>query len=422
MEPQLYGVAAERHIGVLEAQFLRVPEYVRHDMRTKVFGLIFAHLAALLVLTKVVVLFLSVPELAESVAVGPATTAPSGIFSMILEKVGWPVLYTTLVFAAGLIGFFVYMTHVCSLFEQGWKTAYSMLNALLVAALHKGHQDVQLRTLLPELLFILGSTLMLATGISLALSARSRARSRSSARASEVHGRWTGTGVVLAGVKVAGPAPSTLPSLPLLLAWLAAAWLGRAYVGIHSDVVITSFAAVCLFLIDADGPLQNGDPDDYLRIVVLFHSKVAILLLTAALQQLCVTTVGPSAFFRGLIYLWVITHVNPVVRFFARLGLEASRLEQLQRESERLANEVERLRQEKVRNEREIERLRRENERQRMVRAELEPLVLEAERLDPVSDRERLQAIVQRARQIQQEESAARHRAAAAAEEEEPPV
>jgi len=192
-------------------------------------------------------------------------------------------------------------------------------------------------------------------------------------------------------------------------------------VGIHSDVVITSFAAACLFLIDAYGPLQNSDPDDYLRIVVLCHSKVAILLLTAALQQLCVTIVGPSAFFRGLIYLWVITHVNPVVRFFARLGLEASRLEQLERESERLANEVERLRQEKVGNDRIIERLRRENERQRIVRAELEPLMLEAERLDLVSDRERLQPILQRMQQILQE-STARHQAAAAAEEEEPPV
>lgn len=80
--------------------------------------------------------------------------------------------------------------------------------------------------------------------------------------------------------------------MPLLLAWLAAAWLGRSRFGASSESTMASLAVVLLFLIDADAPLQHGDPDDHLRIVVLLHSKVALLLLAAALDQLSVIVVG----------------------------------------------------------------------------------------------------------------------------------
>jgi len=59
--------------------------------------------------------------------------------------------------------------------------------------------------------------------------------------------------------------------------------------------VIASFAVVWLFLIDADGPLQSGDPDDHLRVVVLLHSKWGLLPLTAALQWPFVALASPSS-------------------------------------------------------------------------------------------------------------------------------
>jgi hypothetical protein len=75
MEPQLFGAAAERPIGVVAAQIhQRVPEYVRHDMRAKVFGLLFVHSAVLLALTKLTLFLMPLPELAESVGVRTITT------------------------------------------------------------------------------------------------------------------------------------------------------------------------------------------------------------------------------------------------------------------------------------------------------------------------------------------------------------
>lgn len=102
----------------------------------------------------------------------------------------------------------------------------------------------------------------------------------------------------MSGVKIAGPFPSDLPCLPLLLAWPAVAGLGSACLGMHSDVVIMSFCAVWLFLIDADDILQRGDPDDRTRIVVLLHSKVFPLLLVEAVSGLYSTIVGPSDYIR----------------------------------------------------------------------------------------------------------------------------
>lgn len=275
-----------------EIQAKGVPEYVRHDLRAKVFGVLFAHSAVLLALAKLAVLLLPSPWPAESLGVfswapapGDDETESSGnghTFLSVVGMIGVPIFAGILL--RNIIG---------DVFGAGRRTQYEMYNVLLAVA---GQWDFQLRILLPELLFILSTTLFLATGINLALSARLRACSHHLVRDSVVQGRWTGRGVVLAGVKVAGPAPSALPSLPLLLAWLAAAWLGRAHAGVHWDAVIASFTVVWLFLIDADGPLRSGDPDDHLRIVVLFHSKVGLLPLTAALAWLCVPIFGPSGY------------------------------------------------------------------------------------------------------------------------------
>jgi hypothetical protein len=325
---------------------------------------------------------------------------------VVLSYVGWGLFWTLVVVGLVLaVGLFV--AEVFDILGLGGKTQYACCNALLLAFLLHGQAEIHLRTLLPGLLSVLSATLILATGINLALSARLRACSRDWVRDSAVQGRWTGRGVVLAGVKVAGHALSTLPSLPLLLAWLAAAWFGHACAGAHWDVVIASFAVVWLFLIDADGPLQNGDPDDHLRIVVLLHSKVALLLLTAALQQLCFAIIGPSVFFRSFLFQSVIQQVNPSVRRAVLTSWPGPPPA-------------------------EAERLRREAERRRLAArlveaARFERLMLEAERLrleygslSWANDRERMQQIVQRLEQILQEVSPAGPRAAAAAEDELP--
>jgi hypothetical protein len=213
---------------------------------------------------------------------------------------------------------------------------------------------------------------------------------------------------VLAGVKVAGHAPSTLPSLPLLLAWLAAAWFGHACAGAHSDVVIASFAVVWLFLIDADGPLQNADPDDHLRMVVLLHSKVALLLLTAALQQFGFAIIGPSVLFRSLLFQLVLRQVNPAVRKAVLRSWPGPPPAELRLEAQRLRLEA--------------GAARLEAERFERLMVEARRLRLEHGSLSWANDRERMQQIVQRLQQILQEAEAspARPRAAAAVGEELP--
>jgi hypothetical protein len=257
-----------------------------------------------------------------------------------------------------------------------------MCNVLLVAIiiLVPDQRDFQLRILLLELLSILSTALVLAMGINLALSARLRACSQRLVLESLLQGRWTGRGIVLAGVKVAGPAPTALPSLPLLLAWLAAAWLGRAHAGVHWNAVIASFTVVWFFLIDADGPLRNGDPDDHLRIVVLFHSKVWLLPLTAALAWLCVPIFGPSDYtlLAGVV-LYMSLHVRKHVlhSWPGPPPAEVERQRPLPAEVELQRLELGLLYLERLHLQRELEIARREQlERQRLIDA------LEAERLE----------------------------------------
>jgi len=410
MDPQLDGVGAERPLGAIAAQLRRVPEYVRYDMRAKVFGLLFTHSAALLALTKLTVFLLSLSELVETSGMGATTiasvpeaagTESSGTDdpnqSHVWSLIGWAILGVFLVIGAGIS-----VAEIFNMFELGTKNQYGMCNVFLVAALLQLQQEFQLRTLLLEPLFILSATLILTTVINLALSARLRALSPNVMEDSAVQCRWTARGIVLAGVKVAGPAPSSLPSLPLLLAWLAAAWLGHACVGAHSNAVVTSFAVVWLFLIDADGPLQNGDPDDHLRIVVLLHSKIALLLLTTALEQLCVAVIGHGRAYSFLrVFLFhLVLQVNPAVRKFVLHVWPG-------------APPAERL---------EAERLRLELERLKRLKLEAQQLMLEAESLSWETDADRKAEILRRLQQILQEMSPARHRAAREAEGHEPPV
>lgn len=297
-----------------------LPEYVRHDMRAKAYASLSAQSVALLVLTKLVLLFLPVPEIADTgfrpwvgtTTAAPIVDTPETESSRILRRVCNILLLIPLLLPV--------VVEVLNYDEWGSTFMFFLCNSFLLLYLLPVH--TQLLILLPELLLILSATLILATGISLALSARCRARSQESVPDLVDQGQWIGAiwmgrGVVLAGVKVAGRAPSTLPSLPLLLAWLAAAWLGSSCLGIHGHSVIASFALVWLFLIDADGPLQIGDPDDHRLAVVLMQSKVAFLLVTTALQQLFIIIAGPSDFLTwSQKVVWFLLFVNPFVRFF----------------------------------------------------------------------------------------------------------